>query len=130
MEQRTDRCRGNHGAWQPVMERHDTILGKSKNAADIQYGYQGGVNVWRQNTSAYVRCKIKVAGQNIDKDHGRQYKSLCSCGQVNNILPGPGIPFFILVMSDQWVGADTDDLIKEIQGKKVVRKSHTNSPEE
>ena len=83
-----------------------------------------------QKQGELERALSKVASQNIDKNHGRQYESLCSRSQVNNVLPGPSIPFFILMMSDQWVGADADNLIKEIQGKKVVRKSHTDSPEE
>ena len=33
-------------------------------------------------------------------------------------------------MSNQWIRADADNLIKEIQGEKVVSKSHTDCPEE
>jgi len=130
MKQGGNRSRGDHGSRQPVMERHHTVFGKAENTEYVKDGHQKGVYLCRKNTGTDIGGKIQGAGQHIDKDHGRQDKALGGSGQINNIFSGPGIAFLVLMMRNKWISADTDNLIKEIQGKKIIGKSHSDGTEE
>jgi hypothetical protein len=112
------------------MERHYTIFGKPENTADVKQGYQGGINISRKNASADIGGKVKGAGQDINQGHSRQDKELGRRSQVDNILSRSHVPLIILVVGNQRIGADRNDLVKEVQGEEVIGKGNTDGPEE
>jgi hypothetical protein len=73
--------------------------------------------------------EIEVTDLNINENKGREEKEFCGCGQIDDVFSSTVIRFFILMMSDQRIGADRDDLIKKIEGKQVVCKGDTDGPE-
>ena len=74
--------------------------------------------------------KVKGSGQNVDKDHGRQQEQLGRSCQVDNVFSCPGVALIVLVMCNQWIGADRHYLIKKVQGKKVVGQRNTDGSED
>ena len=130
MEQGGDRGRGDHGTGQPVMKRHDAVLGKAEEAEDIEHDHHRLAQRRREDAGGDVGGEIKRAGQHIDQDHGRQQEDLGGGGQVDDIFPASFVAFLVLVMGDQRIGADGDDLVEEIQGEQVVGEGHPDGPED
>ena len=130
MEKGGDRGRGDHGTGQPVVKGHDAVLGKTEETEDIEHDNQCLVDIGREDAGRDIGGKVEGAGQHIDENHGRQQEGLGGCCQVDNVFPGAMIAFFILMMGDQRIGADGDDLVKEVQGEKIVGEGHTDGTED
>jgi len=130
VQQGTDRSRRDHRRGQPVVQGHDARLGKPQQTEDIEHGHQPGVVTGWKDAGGDIGGEIQGAGQHIDQDHRRQQQSLGGGSQVNDVLTGAGVGFLILMMGDQGVGADADNLVKEIHGEEVVGEGHPDRPEQ
>jgi len=130
MEQGRDRCRGDHRSRQPVVERHDAVLGKTEETEDIEHRHQHLVHVVGEDPGRDVGGEVEGAGQYIDQDHRRQQEELGGRRQVNDVFTCPFVTFRVLMMGDQWVGADRNDLVEQIHRQKIVGKGHPDGPED
>jgi len=104
------------------MKRHDCRLGKSENKEPVCYSNPNSISAFREDSRCDVICKVERPGKNVGENCCRKQQSLRRPHKVHNILFGPCVPLFILVMSDKRVGKNRYDFIKQIQGEEASRK--------
>ena len=94
------------------------------------------VDVGRQNAILEQDAGMRVVGeiqcprQHIDQHHRREDQPFRGGRQVSEVFLSAFVTFFILVMRDQGIGADADDLVKQIKGQQIVREGAAHRAEQ
>ena len=120
VEQCAHGSRGDHRARQPVVQRHDGVLGEAQDAAHVEDDDDAVMDARRKNAGVGVGGEVERSGEDVDQHHRRENESLGRSGQIGQVLPAALVAFLVLVMGDQRVRGDADDLVEEIQREQIV----------
>src|ERR1700694_859566 len=86
MQKRTDRCGSDHGGWQPTMQRHDGVLGETKQEEGKYNGekHRMGCHLRRRKDSAVG--EVEGPAHVVSQDDGGQEQHLGSTEKINDVL--------------------------------------------
>ena len=119
VQERADRRGGDHGSWQPAVQWHHGILGKTKQEQGKDDEKQRRLTLKRRRRQDSAFAKLEGAGHVISQDDGRHEEHFGGAQKIDDVLASASLGLGRLLVPHEGIRGQGQCFIEQEQRKQV-----------